>query len=589
MKVLLVENDSATQDFLSMLLTSLDIELIEASTIEEGQKILQEHSSDLHLLISEFKINDVCSRVLYDYLIDNKLPIGFALFTKGKLGDYEEFTLFSRESRFNKFIPKPYKDDHFLDYIEFIEENIKDLVPPKNFERESFERDGFDFVKKFANAALSKLMELRIPKQAEMAANDILLGKLSTTELQDYLDKRKKREGEELEIKLKAKEIDELEINLTNEEADELSETFSKDESSELSGSFKDDKTGPELEHREGVLNESDIAPLKVPGYVSVKANRFYNFDESPCDIFLCLTQEKILKITHAGDLIEESIIDKYINKGIKYFYIKEDKLDDLNNLFVARLEAKLQRSDGNILNKSAVSLILTDVIYEQAAEFGVSQGSIIQSQKSMKLAEELLANDKNLSDLFNSVLRGKNYTSEHALLINLIATELAAQVNLATEKNLQKLSLAAVFHDIALNKIKRLTKIHDLPNSNLDEIDAITIQEHPQAAVDMIKDIDTISPDVFDIILQHHEKADGSGFPKGLNGNYIKPLSALFIISHEYADFIYRNKYEEKKETNEVFCARLKSFYSEGNLKKIFHAFMTTIGRDILGDMTIF
>jgi HD-GYP domain-containing protein (c-di-GMP phosphodiesterase class II) len=77
---------------------------------------------------------------------------------------------------------------------------------------------------------------------------------------------------------------------------------------------------------------------------------------------------------------------------------------------------------------------------------------------------------------------------------------------------------LAGVVHD--LGKISIPAEILSKP-ARLNEIEYSFIKTHPQSGYDILKDIDFQWP-VAEMVLQHHERMDGSGYPQGLQGDAI-------------------------------------------------------------------
>lgn len=60
-------------------------------------------------------------------------------------------------------------------------------------------------------------------------------------------------------------------------------------------------------------------------------------------------------------------------------------------------------------------------------------------------------------------------------------------------------------------------------------------VKQHPQESLDMLKDV-PLSDEAKIIILQHHERADGSGYPKGLKGNKIHTLATIASFADAFA-----------------------------------------------------
>ncbi len=77
---------------------------------------------------------------------------------------------------------------------------------------------------------------------------------------------------------------------------------------------------------------------------------------------------------------------------------------------------------------------------------------------------------------------------------------------------------MAGVIHD--LGKISVPSEILSKPGK-LTEIEFSLIKTHPQVGFDILKEIEFPWP-IAQIVYQHHEKMDGSGYPQGLSGEKI-------------------------------------------------------------------
>ncbi|MBA3022562.1 MAG: GAF domain-containing protein [Gammaproteobacteria bacterium] len=108
-------------------------------------------------------------------------------------------------------------------------------------------------------------------------------------------------------------------------------------------------------------------------------------------------------------------------------------------------------------------------------------------------------------------------YTAGHQRRVADLAAAIAGEMNLPHEE-IFAIHLAGVVHD--LGKISIPAEILSKP-ARLSEIEYDFIKTHPQAGYDILKDIDFQWP-VAEMVLQHHERMDGSGYPQGLQGDAI-------------------------------------------------------------------
>ncbi|HLP98987.1 MAG TPA: HD domain-containing phosphohydrolase [Sideroxyarcus sp.] len=108
-------------------------------------------------------------------------------------------------------------------------------------------------------------------------------------------------------------------------------------------------------------------------------------------------------------------------------------------------------------------------------------------------------------------------YTSGHQKRVAALARAIARQMGLSDEEQ-EVIHLAGIVHD--LGKISVPSEILSKPG-RLNEIEYSLIKMHPRAGYDILKEIDFSWP-IAQMVLQHHERMDGSGYPQGLKGEEI-------------------------------------------------------------------
>jgi response regulator RpfG family c-di-GMP phosphodiesterase len=108
-------------------------------------------------------------------------------------------------------------------------------------------------------------------------------------------------------------------------------------------------------------------------------------------------------------------------------------------------------------------------------------------------------------------------YTAGHQRRVANLAVAIAKELALP-EEQIEGLMLASVVHDIG--KIRIPAEILSKPG-RLDEWERGIIVQHPQSGYDILQSIDFPWP-IARIVLQHHERLDGSGYPQALKGDDI-------------------------------------------------------------------
>ena len=118
-------------------------------------------------------------------------------------------------------------------------------------------------------------------------------------------------------------------------------------------------------------------------------------------------------------------------------------------------------------------------------------------------------------------------YTSGHQKRVMDIAVAIAEEMRLDEDK-IGGIRMAAMIHDIG--KINVPAEILNKPGK-LSDIEFKIIKTHPEAGYHILKNIEFMYP-VAQIVRQHHEKMDGSGYPRGLSGDDILIESRVITVA---------------------------------------------------------
>ena len=120
--------------------------------------------------------------------------------------------------------------------------------------------------------------------------------------------------------------------------------------------------------------------------------------------------------------------------------------------------------------------------------------------------------------DTVSNIIEAKDpYTSGHQYRVCQLAVRIAQQMKLPEDK-IEGIRIASLIHDIG--KIGLPAEILSKP-TKLTEIEFSLIKNHSQIGYDILKSIDFSYP-IARIVLQHHERLNGSGYPNGLRADKI-------------------------------------------------------------------
>ena len=131
------------------------------------------------------------------------------------------------------------------------------------------------------------------------------------------------------------------------------------------------------------------------------------------------------------------------------------------------------------------------------------------------------------------------HYTAGHQKRVNQLACAIAKEMHLPIER-VQIIRVAGLLHDFG--KIFVPTEILIKPGK-LSELEFSLVRSHPQSGYSVLKNIQFPWP-IADIIVQHHERMDGSGYPSHLRGEEIGTEARILAVADVVEAMTFHRSY---------------------------------------------
>ncbi|MGZ3652386.1 MAG: HD-GYP domain-containing protein [Bdellovibrionota bacterium] len=329
------------------------------------------------------------------------------------------------------------------------------------------------------------------------------------------------------------------------------------------------------LEAVQSFLHMMEAGLSGASEFCPIRTNLLIRVSPLKSDIYIRLSEKKYVKLFRPGDEFDANDLERYYqSKHVEYMYLRRKDSAEFIKKFRAELEELLQRDDLHQEEAIVATEMAQDAIHELVHVVGFTEEVQELAKKNVEVTLKAIGANPRLADLIGKITREGNYISQHSTLLAHVACCVAKEMEWGSEATFSKLVLAAYMHDISLKnpEIAKINTLRELESKKAafpaDEVKDYHL--HPAKSADVVRSFTEVPADVDIIVQQHHERPNGSGFPRGLLFNYISPLSSLFIVAHELSQEIL---FKGGAFTLARFLEDKKPHFNQGNFKKVFAA----------------
>lgn len=249
-------------------------------------------------------------------------------------------------------------------------------------------------------------------------------------------------------------------------------------------------------------------------------------------------------KVTREHFMVFQAFqITKVSIVNVNPFNKTEDELQEANN----SSKNQLSDSPSMIVVKKEFTTLYNQAVQEYKKEFmNWQSGSKVDVAKIRSLIIPLVERvliERQIVAKLNDFSKVDDYIYHHAIAIGMIAGSLAQK--LGYEKGqIMQIATAALLSDCGMSKVDtRLTE----KKAALTQHEFNEIKKHTLYSYQMIKDTPLLKPEMKLALFQHHERLDGSGYPKGDKMDSISINSQIIAVADMYhamtSERVYRSK----------------------------------------------
>lgn len=264
------------------------------------------------------------------------------------------------------------------------------------------------------------------------------------------------------------------------------------------------------------------------------------------------------------GALLTTPIINKLQDLYIRYIYIFDKySTEEIEDIIKPELKQKsillVKNSFKNIeqlyhsMNSKDQNSLDNDSLLKKQDDYIMEIQNVAE-----ELLDNILSNDNVLVNLVD-IKSMDNYTYQHCINVAILSVVIGLGMKLSRQ-DLLNLSLGAILHDVGKIFIPKTVLLKNGPLSNEEYL---VMKKHPERGYNYLSNSSCISSNAKMIILQHHERYDGLGYPNALNGDKINRLAKIVSVADVYDSLTSDRPYRKALSPNYAFEYIIGNVYS--------------------------
>lgn len=242
--------------------------------------------------------------------------------------------------------------------------------------------------------------------------------------------------------------------------------------------------------------------------------------------------------LLQAGITLIQYYIDRLIKMGVDIIFVEDDQFSDVD-LFTGVSTETSQEAYTTLKNLNHY----------------VNDGKLntLGTEKIQALIDQMINDLMSSYDILSNVVEIRdydNYTYRHSINTTVVALLLGIAMGWPNSRLLE-LGMGVIMHDIGKTKIPQ-----EILNKNgpLTELEFEEVKKHTEYGFELLRRNHDFSLLSAHIAYQHHEKWDGTGYPRALKGTEIHEFGRVTAVADVYEALTSRRVYREAMQPHEAF-----------------------------------
>ncbi len=256
------------------------------------------------------------------------------------------------------------------------------------------------------------------------------------------------------------------------------------------------------------------------------------------------IIEQKVEYLVPGMEVAREIYTDDGSVLAIESTIINKSLIEKLKNWKIEKVDIIAEITDNPITDPKIQQFLNSynqSVTVVQQAFDNIRQSQEVPIETFTQTADEIVDNVSDSSDLIDQMYNLPNcddYTFRHSVNVSAIAALIATWLKFPQE-SISAIALAGLLHDVGKSQLppEILNKPYRLAPKDYE-----LYQTHTAIGYDLVNKIPNIAQSILSGIMDHHEREDGSGYPKQLRSDDIHPYAKIIAVADMFDESLTIN-----------------------------------------------
>lgn len=321
-----------------------------------------------------------------------------------------------------------------------------------------------------------------------------------------------------------------------------------------------------------------DVKPkhnVKDAEVIPILRQEFIDGAAFPADVFTRIGEDKYVLVARQGD--KANLVELRLNDELKYLYVLRSDFKNCVGQTLSVAGIVISHKDVSAEKKAVFIAKAAESVFKELTHFGISHESIEHARSvanSIKVLVESKADLFSVMKILSDLPGGQMHRS---MAVSAVAVMIGRNMGWTVPATLEKLAMGGLLQDVGLKELPK--ELVEKPRHELTSEERVIYETHPFRGAEILRSMPSSSDELISIVYEHHENANGQGYPRRLRDIRMNPLAKVVCVADVFCDLTIRhNNNANPKNPNEA-VAFMEITLGQPFNKQVFQALKQLLG----------